>query len=71
MYTDADLTNINKAISDLMAGKRVTRITIGSQSTEFGQASLSELIKLRSVIVAELQSQTQATAYRVATSKGL
>ncbi|WP_054031013.1 hypothetical protein [Desulfatitalea tepidiphila] len=65
---------IHGAIAELLAGQRVTRLTIAGKSIEYGQADLVALQKLEADTLAELRRyQGLYPSYkclRASTSKG-
>ncbi|MGD9975730.1 MAG: phage head-tail joining protein [Desulfatirhabdiaceae bacterium] len=71
-YTEEDLTAVNTAITRLMSGERVVRITKGDQMVEYGQTGLPELRAYRAEIMAEINAASgRPRHYRVRTGKGL
>ena len=60
MYSQNDLTVINKAISDLQAGRRVTSVSYGDTHVQYANMSLEELLKMRSLILANLENSNSS-----------
>ncbi len=72
MYTQEHLDAIEKAISDLQSGKRVTSVSYGDTHVQYAAINLSDLIKLRSQIKAGLSdSNFRKRQVIFSTSKGL
>ena len=72
MYSQNDLTVINKAISDLQAGRRVTSVSYGDTHVQYANMSLEELLKMRSLILSNLEnSNSSKRQVRFMTSKGV
>ena len=70
MYTNDDLTAIEKAILDLQSGKRVTSVTYGDTNVQYASTNLADLLKLRNQIMESLSSSTKRQVI-FSTSKGL
>lgn len=74
-YTQADLTNIEKAIIDLASGKRQTRFVIDGDMVEYSAVKLPELRSLRNEIAEELDAvdpeSDTISAFRFTGGKGL
>ncbi|MEW6505511.1 MAG: gpW family head-tail joining protein [Chloroflexota bacterium] len=71
-YTADGLHEIDRAISRLVSGERVVKITKGDQVVEYGQASLADLRAYRMNYATALANTMNHPRYfRVATSKGL
>ncbi len=54
MATQADLTAINAAIAALNAGERVDSMTMSDKTFSYGKVDLSDLLKQKAAIEAEL-----------------
>lgn len=71
-YTQSDLDSVQSAIVALAAGTRKTRVTVGGNTVEYGQADLPQLRALRAEIQAEINSAAGRRQYfRIKTDKGL
>lgn len=71
-YTQADLDSVKAARVKLAAGDRVVRVTVGTQTTEYGQANISELHALERQIEEELSHAAGGARHVVVSaSKGL
>ena len=72
MYTQEYLEAVEKAISDLQSGKRVTSVSYGDTQVQYAPINLADLLKLRSQIKAGL-SETNSPKRQVifSTSKGV
>ena len=72
MYTQENLLSVEKAISDLQSGRRVTSVSYGDTHVQYANMSLSELMKLRSQIIANLESSSsKKRQIRFSASKGV
>jgi len=54
-FTSTDLTAVETAIMDLAKGKRSVQVEYAGKTTSYQAADMDKLIKLRSLIQAELQ----------------
>jgi hypothetical protein len=76
-YTSTDLLNIDTAISRLIAGDRIVRVTRDGRTVEYSQASLAELQAIRTTILNEINRAAQSTTVEnprtvtILTRKGL
>ncbi len=74
-YTQADLTNVEKAIVDLATGTRKTRFVIDGDVVEYSVVQLPDLRSLRGEIAAELSTADPesgtVSAFCFTGSKGL
>ena len=73
MYIKSDLEAIEKAISDLQSGKRVTSVAYGDTHVQYASIDLDDLLKRRSQIIAALKDGANGGIRRAifSTSKGL
>jgi len=66
------LAAVDEAITKLMSGERVTRISHGERSAEYGQAKLGELQDYKSSLIAKINALNNRSRYfRISTSKGV
>jgi hypothetical protein len=70
-YTSQNLADVEAAIINLAAGRRVVSVTIEGKSIAYGQAQLPELKQLKAEIVLELQTTTSRRFFLAQTDKGL
>lgn len=72
MYTPEYLEAVEKAICDLQSGKRVTSVSYGDTHVQYAAASLEDLLKLRRLIIANLNEDSGYKRQVIfSTSKGL
>jgi hypothetical protein len=60
-YDSTDLTNVNAAITRLLSGDQIVRITRDGRTTEYTTASLGELDALRTKIQNEVNTPATST----------
>jgi len=66
------LETVDAAISKLMNGERVTRISHGDSMAEYGQAKLKDLQEYKASLVTSINAlNSRPRHYRIATSKGV
>jgi len=53
-FTASDLTNIDAAIVEIAAGKRVVATEVNGQRREFQRVDLDKLIALRAIVQADV-----------------
>ena len=53
-FTSSDLASIEAAIVALATGERAVRVTLNAKTTEYAEADLDKLLKLRAVIAAAI-----------------
>lgn len=71
-YTESDLTSVEAAIRELMAGKRRVQLSIGDLTIEYAQANLRELLALKQEIAGETDSARNLPRFFLTTTdKGL
>jgi hypothetical protein len=73
MHTKENLEAIEKAISDMHAGRRVVGVSYGDTRLQYANITLDELVKLRNRIRAGIEDPEKFNKRRVIfeTSKGL
>ena len=72
MYTQEYLEAVEKAISDLQSGKRVTSVSYGDTHVQYASINLEDLLRLRSQIKAGLAESTSRKRQVIfSTSKGM
>jgi hypothetical protein len=73
MYTKENLEAIEKAISDMQAGRRVVGASYGDTRVQYANITLAELINLRNRTKSGIEDQEKFSKRRVIfeTSKGL
>ena len=72
-YTSDDLTSVETAIRNLIAGRRVASVTIGGETVQYSQVDLPQLRAIRDEIkgdVAEADG-SEISSFYVVGSKGL
>ena len=69
LYTQEYLEAVEKAISDLQSGKRVTSVSYGDMHLQYAPVNLEDLLRLRSQIKACLAESTSQVIF--STSKGV
>lgn len=69
-YTSEDLTNIDRAISDLAMGVRVGEFQHNGRKVKYADVTLTELRDLRKQIVAALTPKRPRFSH-IVTDKGL
>jgi hypothetical protein len=73
MYDKKNLEAIEKAISDLHAGRRIVGVSYGDTRVQYANITLAELINLRNRIKAGIEDPEKFNKRRIifATTKGL
>ncbi|GHU20631.1 hypothetical protein FACS189472_12290 [Alphaproteobacteria bacterium] len=73
MYSKQNLESIEKAISDLQLGKRVTSVWYGDTRIQYASVDLQDLLNFRNRIKAGLEDPEKSNKRRVifTTTKGL
>ncbi|GHU25306.1 hypothetical protein FACS189472_18450 [Alphaproteobacteria bacterium] len=73
MYSKQNLEAIEKAISELQSGRRVTSVWYGDTRIQYASVDLQDLLNFRNRIKAGLDDQEKTNKRQVifATSKGL
>jgi hypothetical protein len=73
MYSAENLQAIEKAISDMQAGRRVVGVSYGDTRVQYANITLAELISLRNRIKSNVQDAAKLNKRRVIfqTAKGL
>ena len=72
-YTSDDLTSVETAIRNLIAGRRVASVTIGGETVQYSQVDLPQLRAIRDEIkgdVAEADG-SEISSFYVVGDKGL
>ena len=71
-YTADDLTAIQTAITKLMTGDRVVKISKGDEMIEYGESSLPQLRAIRAEILSDINASAgRPRHFRISTSKGV
>ena len=71
MYTKEDLKAVERAILDLMLGKRVTTVHYGDMQVQYALSDLDDLKQLKALIADELNEGSGIRRVIFATDKGL
>ncbi|MDR2681956.1 MAG: gpW family protein [Holosporaceae bacterium] len=73
MYTKQNLEAIEKAISDMQAGRRVVGVSYGDTRVQYANLTLAELLNLRNRIKVGIENSEKFNKRQVIfqTSKGL
>jgi hypothetical protein len=73
MYTKQNLEAIEKAISDMQAGRRIVGVSYGDTRVQYANITLAELVNLRNRIKAGLGNPEKVNKRRIIfmTSKGI
>jgi hypothetical protein len=73
MYTKQNLEAIEKAISDMQAGRRIVGVSYGDTRLQYANITLAELLNLRNRIRAGIEDPKKLNKRRIifTTSKGL
>jgi hypothetical protein len=73
MYDKKNLEAIEKAISDMQAGRRIVGVSYGDTRVQYANITLTELINLRNRIKAGIEDPEKFNKRRIIfmTSKGL
>jgi hypothetical protein len=67
-FSATDLANVESAIVLLSTGAAVARLTVNGKTFEYQQSSLDQLIKLRGMIMSDVQEATSSGGRRVSTT---
>jgi hypothetical protein len=62
-YTTTDLTNIETAIKEFIAGTRVGQVSIGDHLIKFADVTLADLERLRTQIKSEIGTYYSPRTY--------
>lgn len=72
MYTESDLKKLEKAILDLVTGKRIVSVTLNDRTIRYGQAELPHLRGLLSDVENNISKQQGNSRYAlIQSTKGL
>jgi hypothetical protein len=73
MYDKKNLEAIEKAISDMQAGRRIVGVSYGDTRVQYANITLAELISLRNRIRSGIEDSKKLNKRRIVfvTSKGL
>ena len=72
-YTSDDLTSVETAIRNLIAGRRVASVTIGGETVQYSQVDLPQLRQIRDEIKGDVAAAdgSEISSFYVVGSKGL
>lgn len=67
-FSSTDLSNVESAIVLLSTGAAVARLTVNGKTFDYQQSSLDQLIKLRGIIMSDVQAESTSGGRRVSTT---